>query len=68
MYGTYDVPLEWRTKVEICFWYICIGEIGVTLQFALSKSEGGKTRSSSIYQHFCTSASEVNEQCSASVL
>ena len=60
---TCDVPLEWLTKVEICFGiYMYLGEIGVTIQFAVSKSKRGKTRTSSIYQHFCTGASEVNEQ------
>lgn len=63
-----DVLLEWLTKVEICFCYIHIGEIGVTIQFAVSKPKRGKTGTISIYQHFCTGASEVNEQCFAGFL
>ena len=45
-----------------CIW-LFTGENGVTLQLIVSKSERSKTRNSSIYQHFCTSTSEVNEQC-----
>ena len=63
---TCDVLLELLTKVETCLIGMYIGEIGVTIQFAVSQSERGKTRTSSVHQHFCTSASEVNEQCFAS--
>jgi len=66
----FDIPSEWLTKVEFPFFCIWLftGENGVTLQLVVSKSERGKTRNSSIYQHFCTSTSKVNEQCFVSFL